>query len=204
MSSEHSVTTADELPSATTAREFDALQRVIAALTPFSPEDRRRILESASLFLQVGSPSRIAQAPRGPEANFTASSSRAPFSEDTSMSPKEFLLEKEPRTDVERIATLAYYLTHYRGTPHFKTFDLSSLNTEAAQPRFANAANSSNNAVKMGYLVPSTKGQRQLSAIGERFVRALPNREAAKLALETNRRKPRTKRARTILLAEEA
>jgi len=47
------------------------------------------------------------------------------------MSPKDFLLEKQPRTDVERIACLAYYLTHYRATPHFKTIDLSILNTEA-------------------------------------------------------------------------
>ena len=57
------------------------------------------------------------------------------------MSPKEFLLEKQPRTDVERIACLAFYLTHYRDTPHFKTLELSKLNTEAAQQKFANAAN---------------------------------------------------------------
>jgi hypothetical protein len=113
------------------------------------------------------------------------------------MSPKDFLLEKEPRTDVERIACLAYYLTHYRSAPHFKTVDLSMLNTEAAQPKFANTAYSSNNAVKMGYLAPSIKGQRQLSAVGERFVRALPDREAAKAALESFRRRPRGKRSRT-------
>jgi len=118
------------------------------------------------------------------------------YSEDTSMSAKDFLLEKQPRTDVERIACLAYYLTHYRGMPHFKTIDLSMLNTEAAQPKFANTAYSSNNAVKLGYLVPSTKGQRQLSAVGERFVRALPDREAARAALEAVRRRPRTKRSR--------
>ncbi len=111
------------------------------------------------------------------------------------MSAKEFLLEKGPRTDVERIACLAYYLTHYRSTPHFKTIDLSILNTEAAQPKFANAAYSANNAVKLGYLVASTKGQRQLSAIGERFVRALPDRDAAKEAL-TSLRKRRPKRSR--------
>src|SRR6185312_8399188 len=95
--------------------------------------------------------------------------------------------EKAPVTDVERMACLAYYLTHYRDTPHFKTLDLSKLNTEAAQPKFANAANTTNNSVKRGYLVPSTKGQRQLSAAGERFVLALPDREAAKSAMMTVR-----------------
>jgi hypothetical protein len=113
------------------------------------------------------------------------------------MSPKEFLLEKQPRTDVERVACLAYYLTHYREMPHFKTLDLSKLNTEAAQPKFSNAANSTNNAVKRGYLVPATKGQRQLSAAGERFVQALPDRDAAKAAMTSARPKRSPRRSKT-------
>jgi hypothetical protein len=44
--------------------------------------------------------------------------------------------------------------------------------------------------------VPSTKGQRQLSAIGERFVQALPDRDAAKVALEAVRRRSRPRRSR--------
>ena len=190
--------------SAATATDFEALQKVIAALTPLTEESRRRILDSASLFLQVGPLPRSLTAPFSGSEAHSLTVSRSPFSADTSMSPKEFLLEKQPRTDVERIACLAYYLTHYRGMPHFKTLDLSMLNTEAAQPKFANTAYSSNNAVKLGYLVPSTKGQRQLSAIGERFVRALPDREAAKAALEAIRRRPRTKRPRTNSMPEEA
>jgi len=110
------------------------------------------------------------------------------------MSPKEFMIEKQPRTDVERVACLAYYLTHYRDQPHFKTLDLSKLNTEAAQPKFSNAANSVNNAVKRGYLAPSTKGNRQLSAAGEQFVHALPDREAAKNAMANHRPRRRLKR----------
>jgi hypothetical protein len=183
-------------PSDSRATEFEVLQKVIAALTPLSEEARRRILESAALFLRIDSRPRHLSPPSHESdfRSFPSPASRSPFSEDTSMSPKDFLLEKQPRTDVERIASLAYYLTHYRGTAHFKTVDLSMLNTEAAQPKFANTAYSSNNAVKLGYLVPSTKGQRQLSAIGERFVRALPDRDAAKAALESIRRRSRTKR----------
>ena len=112
------------------------------------------------------------------------------------MSPKDFLNEKSPKTDVERIACLACYLTQYRSTPHFKTLDLSLLNTEAAQPKFANTTYSANNAVKMRYLVPASKGQRQLSATGERFVRALPDRTAAKEVLVSVRRRSRSRRKR--------
>ncbi len=196
MSSE-SPTSSSKAPSSTeAASEFEALQAVIAALRPLPEETRVRILEAVSAFLQVSPrPQSASRSTRPSDADYPSSGTRVPFSEDTSMSPKDFLFEKQPRTDVERIACLAYYLTHYRGTQHFKTLDLSMLNTEAAQPKFANTAYSSNNAVKRGYLVPSTKGQRQLSAVGERFVRALPDRAAARAAIESLRRKHRTKRS---------
>lgn len=180
--------------------EFSALQEVIAALQRVpSIEARQRIFDAAATFLELrlgiagsGSPQ-----PTAPTAEKGGGHSSYPsFSADISLSPKEFLLEKQPRTDVERIATLAYYLTHYRDTPHFKTLDISKLNTEAAQPKFSNAANSANNAVKQGYLVPSTKGQRQLSAAGERFVAALPDREEAKKAMSLSAPRRRIRRAK--------
>ena len=178
--------------------EFAALQAVISALHTVDEAARGRILEAAATFLNIGRESHydhnaaVRPAPSQTENGPGPTSSYPPFSADTSMSPKDFLYQKQPRTDVERIAALAYYLTHYRDTPHFKTLDISKLNTEAAQPKFSNAANSSNNAVKQGYLVPTSKGQRQLSAAGERFVNALPDREAARMAMSTGA--PRRKR----------
>ena len=182
------------------SREFDALTTLLRTLQPLSEEARRRIVSSALTFLRIGGTDsyKSSGAPySAPEPGMLpkfAKPDYQPFSENPQMTIKEFIVEKAPRTDVERIACLAYYLTHYRSTPHFKTIDLSILNTEAAQPKFANAANSANNAVKMGYLVPSVKGQRQLSAVGEQFVRALPDREAAKSVLASLRRKNRAKR----------
>jgi hypothetical protein len=181
--------------------EVAALQTVIGALQPLEPEARQRMLDTVATFFHVEP-----QAPRlgrvTSRPGERASASYPSFSADMAMSPKEFLLEKQPRTDVERIAVLAYYLTHFRETPHFKTLDLSKLNTEAAQPKFSNASDSTNNAVKRGYLVPSTKGQRQISAAGERFVNALPDREAARAAMAAAqpRRKPR--RVKRIKRAE--
>lgn len=177
------------------SEEFSALQKIITALHPFDQEDRARILSSAALFLQVSvsSSSPVDQAPI--RTTDGASSGPYPaFTEPESPSPKDFLYEKRPGSDVERIAVLAYYLTHFRETPHFKTLDLSKLNTEAAQPKFANAANSAGNAVKQGYLVPAVKGLRQLSASGERFVAALPDREAARSLMakpKSRKRSPR-------------
>jgi len=192
---------AEELES---IRDFEALQAVIKALQPLEPDARQRVFSSVATFLNIGLShySPRASAVQSPTKG-VASGTHPAFSEDTSMSPKEFLLEKQPRTDVERIACLAFYLTHYRDTPHFKTLDLSKLNTEAAQPKFANAANAANNAVKTHYLVPSTKGCRQLSAMGEQFVRALPDRDAAKAAMSKARPRRRLKRNKTAVKTEE-
>jgi hypothetical protein len=118
----------------------------------------------------------------------------ASFSEDRTLSAKEFILEKKPVTDSERVACLAYYLTHYQATPHFKTLDISKLNTDAAQIKFSNAAQAVENATKAGLLVQATKGQKQLSANGEIYVQALPDRVAARDAIaHARRRKSRTK-----------
>ena len=111
------------------------------------------------------------------------------FSKDRQISPKEFLAQKQPRTDVERTACLAYYLTQYRDQPHFKTLDISKLNTEAAQVKFSNPAMAVNNATSLGYLAPATKGNKQISAAGERFVEALPDREAARASMANARPK---------------
>jgi hypothetical protein len=91
-----------------------------------------------------------------------------------------FNFEMEPLPDVERLACLAFYLTHYLDMPHFKTLDLSRLNTEAAQRKLSNPTVAANNAMRDGFFVQAPKaGYKQLSAMGERFVQLLPNREAA-------------------------
>ncbi len=167
--------------------DFHILQTIISALSGLNDEDRIRIIQTVLTFykLSLGS---SATKPRGsiPTVNQDLS-----YSAESSVSAKEFLVEKQPRTDVERMACLAYYLTHYRSHPHFKTLDLNKLNTEAAQPKFSNAPYAAQNAVKMGYLALAEKGNRQLSAAGEQFVRALPDRDAAKQAMATWHRKKR-------------
>ena len=111
-------------------------------------------------------------------------------------SPKDFLFQKQPNTDSERIACLAYYLTHYRATPHFKTLDISKLNTEAAQRKFANSTYSVNNATQAGYLAPVSKGMKQLAAEGEKYVDALPDRAAAKAAFRIRKARRQRRQSR--------
>jgi hypothetical protein len=100
------------------------------------------------------------------------------------LDPKTFMSSKKPGSDMERIACLAYYLTHFRNVPQYKTVDLTALNIEAAQPRFSNAAVAAKNAVKNNYLSVAGNGKRQITTRGEAVVRALPDRSAVKKAWE--------------------
>lgn len=177
--------------------EFDALKQIILSLRPLSSDARKRVLSSVSSFLGIEVGSRVGQPPRAPSDNSPSArtSEGQRFSEDRTPSPKEFLFEKKPTTDVDRIACLAYYLTHYRDTPHFKTLDLSKLNTEAAQLKLSNAAHACDNAARAGLLVPAAKGAKQLSALGELYVQAFPDKLAAKEAIAHAKPRRKTRRS---------
>lgn len=175
---------------------IDVLSQMLTSLESLPQDERERIVKAISTYYGVGltSERKTLQGSREHPSTQAGAASRVSFSEDLAISPKEFLLEKQPRTDVERIAVLAFYLTHYRDTPYFKTIDLSNLNTEAAQPKFSNATFASNNSVKMGYLAAAGKGTRQLSAAGEQFVRALPDREAARKLMDSIHKRRRSRK----------
>jgi hypothetical protein len=158
--------------------DVQALTEILSVFAKVNPETRQRLLQTVITFF--GANETLGGDRESQAYSITPSTS---FSVDRTISPKEFLLDKRPKTDVERVACLAYYLTHYRSTPHFKTIDLSKLNTEAAQAKFSNAATAVDNATSGGYLIPVTRGNKQLSAAGEVFVQNLPDRDAARAAM---------------------
>ncbi len=171
--------------------ESGVLQTIISEFQKLQPEVRQRLINTIITFFGMELKGSLSAQTVTTAIKHHKGEVLPSFSEDRSMSSKEFLLEKQPQTDMERVACLAFYLTHYRDLPHFKTIDISKLNTEAAQRKFSNATKSLGNAVSFGYLVPATKGQRQLSAAGEKFVQELPDRVAAKNAMSLAR--PRRK-----------
>src|SRR5689334_7068472 len=149
------------------------------------------MLNTVATFLGLPTHTNFRSGNGGPISTAPTTSQDSLFSEDRSVSPKQFMFEKQPKTDVEKVACLAFYLTHYRGIQHFKTLDISKLNTEAAQVKFANAAKAVDNATQRNYLAQATKGLKQLSALGEQYVLALPNRERARSIMDSAR--PRKK-----------
>ena len=182
-----------------TSDEPDVLRVVIDALNRVDVEGRDRILRYVSDFfdLDVRERSRPVAVEHPSIVHMHANASQLNFTDRATLSAKDFLHEKQPKTAVERVACLAYYLANYRDTPHFKTVDISRLNTEAAQLKFSNPAYAVVNATNSGLLAPAGKGKKQISAIGERFVDALPDREEAKAVLAAMRPRRHRKRVQT-------
>ncbi len=166
--------------------DVEALSQIVTILKQLEPDTQKRVLEFVHAFLGsfASSPPRAIDYSRpilSDKASFGNTSTN--FSRDRSLAPKEFMSEKRPITDVDRVVCVAYYLTHYRDTPQFKTLDVSALNTEAAQPKFSNSSVAVENATRDGLLVPAVKGTKQITAAGERYVDLLPDRERAREAL---------------------
>lgn len=183
------------MPEESHSNDLRVLTDVIAALKTLDSEGQKRTFQSVAMFLGLElreAPSIISASTK--PANGSTHNVADSFSEERSISPKDFLIEKQPRTEVERIACLAYYLRNYRDMPYFKTLDISTLNTEAAQPKFSNPARSVDHATQSGYLAAATQGNKQLSAAGELFVQALPDREAAKNTMAHARPRRKTRK----------
>lgn len=183
--------------------DSEVLTRLIDALEQAAPESRKRLLATLAIYFEIHEPlgNAIVSERRGTVAQ-SASTATADhgtqsgsFSEDRAPSPKEFMLEKNAKTDVERVACLAYYLTHYRDSDGFKTLDISKLNAEAAQLKLGNAAQAVDNAAKAGFLISYIRGQKRISALGELYVQALPDRAAAResMAHAKPKRKKKTR-----------
>lgn len=168
--------------------DVEALSTIVGILKKLDDDAQNRVLASVHAFVGKPTQSHRSSVDTGPSVPTDVP---GPFSQDRTVSAKEFLRDKGPATDVERIACLAYYLTHYRNTPHFKTVDISALNIEAAQPKFSNTSVAVDNARAKGFLVPSTKGNKQISAAGEKYVDLLPDREAARNSMVAVRARPR-------------
>ncbi len=173
--------------------EVRAMEISYNALSQLEPDAQKRVLnwlvdklELPKTILAVGPDNQVAapQPPPGTTAGFPSG---------TTSTPKQFMAQKKPKTDAERITSLAYFLTHGRKTPQFKTKNLTDLNREAAGLPFSNSAVAVNNAALSGYLAAAGGGAKQITSRGEALVDALPDRDRVKAAMEENptrKRKP--------------
>lgn len=175
--------------------DVEALGTVIGALDPLDDDKRLWVLQTAAsrFSLTIGpTSSGGGNLQKGAKNPFDPGIDQTEGNAD--VSPQSFIRAKNPRTDVQRIACLAYYLTKHRNQARFKTKELTDLNTEARAPTFSNASVSVNNARKSRFLTPGGGGYKHLTNAGEDLVDALPDQEKVRTVLSENH--PRKKRAR--------
>jgi hypothetical protein len=185
------------MKAASLDQELESLKTILHALEPLDETQRRFVLktvaERMSVLMPAGGQERV-----GGTTATTGSATPGGGGVLDGQTAKQFLKLKLPKTDVQRIACLAYYLTHARSEPHFKTLDLTKLNTEAGGTPFSNASLAVGNATSLSKFLGSVgQGKKQITALGEDVVIALPDQEAVKAVLTTHRkpRKKRTKKA---------
>jgi hypothetical protein len=162
--------------------ELTAMSAAHDALAGLDPEKQRRVLVWLAQKLDLSGAGPTTQ-PGSPILTPQLSPSSA---SGTLGSPKQFVAQKRPTTDTERVAVLAYFLTNARSTNEFKTKDISAVNKEAAQRAFSNSPYAVDNATKSGYLAPASKGAKQITTRGEALVDALPERARVQAALDEN------------------
>lgn len=191
------------MKAASLDQELESLKTVLHALEPLDETQRRFVLKEAAERLGISGvlPATLTnnqtRQDGGIPANGGATTPVGGVSGSiTGQTPKQFLKAKSPKTDVLKIACLAYYLTHARSQPHFKTKDFTKLNIEAGGTPMSNPSMAVDNATKQNKFLGSVgHGNKQITALGEDVVDALPNEEAVKNAL-ANQRKLRKKRAK--------
>ncbi len=109
--------------------DAEVLAEVVSSLKRLPPDKRERVIETVATFFGVGAQTRSRE----------NASNAGPFlfSKDRTPSPKQFLNDKGPRNEHDRVMCLAYYLTHYRNLSTFSVLDISKLNAEAAQSKLS-------------------------------------------------------------------
>jgi hypothetical protein len=182
--------------------EVKAMDTALNALSPLDQDEQRRVLSWLTDKLKLSG----SVSPGPPPLALPATPQQAtvpppPGGPGSGLTPKQFMAEKKPKTDAERITCLAYYMTNQRGTKEFKTNELTALNKEGAGSPFSNAAVAANNAMRDQYMAPAGGGKEQITVRGEAVVEALPDRSKVQAALQerpARRRKPsKTKRRKS-------
>lgn len=111
----------------------------------------------------------------------------------------EFVKNKKPLNEYQRVAVIAYYLEHKEGKKEFKNAEMSKANTETArQPKIANITSVVTKARdRYKFLTKGIgKATHQLSTHGADIVEALPDESKVKaLIAEGKSRKTRKKKS---------
>jgi hypothetical protein len=157
------------------SKHISALTQILEILQRLSPERRRQVLEAVVAFHSEAS--RVSSDPLAlPVEVVPGKTAQVPFSERRDITVNEFLLQKQPKTGMEKAVCLAFYLKHYVGLPKFKPSDITRLNAEVSGGSVAELSRRIYDATSKRYLTKFSDGRREITSRGEIFVLSLPEK----------------------------
>jgi hypothetical protein len=161
--------------------ETEVMNTCHEALSSLPQDEQARVLRWLSEKLTLTLPLPMPTVPSPPPEGVIQSGIT------TSETVEQFMVEKAPKTDVERVTCLAYYLTKHLSIERFKTKDITKLNGEAHLPKLSNPALAVGNATSLShYLTSVGSGMKAITPLGKSVVEALPDQEKVKLVRQSH------------------
>jgi len=174
--------------SKTFTEELNAIGVILGILEPLDDEKRKFVLRTVTERLGITGVIPAASNVGGKPTNAAPTSGGGGVIAIKEIGAKDFMKVKNPQTDSQRIACLAFYLTHNREQNEFKTVDLRKLNEDAHGIRLSNPAVAVMNATDTSkFLAPAGHGKKRITTLGEDVVEALPDQEAVKAVIGSSK-----------------
>ena len=134
----------------------DAAAAVFSALQPLTAEGRARVLSAASALFGIAATPASSQRTHAGHASNGERSDAPPKREESGgkrQSIVEFLNDRQPATNTQRIACFAYYWEHTEGKgQHFAKGDLEPYFAQAKLPKPGNYDRDFRSAVQCGWI----------------------------------------------------
>ncbi len=171
--------------------KLKAIEVIVKELQKLNENDRSDVVSFA--LKQVGlSSSSIPSSPQSDQ--ISASEGSGP---DLNKSMADFVKDKNPKNEYQRVAVIAYYREYKQGKKEFKNAEMSQANTsEARQPKISNITDVVTKARdRYKFLTKGTgKAAHQLSTHGADVVNALPDQVAVKTLIANTKTRKRKKK----------
>lgn len=172
--------------------KLKAIEVIVKELQKLDEGDRPDVVSFSLKQVGLTSPTNL-NSPQ-PDQNIGGGSQGAGL--DVSMA--DFVKNKNPKNEYQRVAVIAYYREYKQNKKEFKNAEMSQANTaEARQPKISNITDVVTKARdRYKFLTKGTgKATHQLSTHGADIANALPDQESVKkLIANAKSRKPRKKK----------
>jgi hypothetical protein len=184
--------------------DLQAVREITAALEGFGPHDQERIIRWSRERLNLGAPKEESGPPSTEMPHGHATTPSRVESPDAKRPTdiQTFVKAKNPRTDSQFAATVAYYY-RFEAPENLRKQaitkdDLQEACRQALRERFKNPISTLFNAFKGGVLDKGPeKGTFTINSVGENLVAmTLPEADAPKAAHAVRRKTPQVKRAK--------